>query len=422
MKEYIQEKSTMEYVLMHKNIPVTELEIDSITGYILKVNNTENPKHLPMGIGFTKNTVDRAALNEWWRDRSIPASRSGINKALDILELPSTQALLTKCYGLSLSDQYWLKPKGSDISWEDINFFDNPFSEDIGDVLIGKVKHSGVFDFNSPDNTSDGCLKKRWKIINSKRCLVKGGSNPFMQQPFNEVIASKLMDRLNIPHIEYSLIWDDNLPYSVCEDFIDRDTELVSAWRIMQSLKKDNNTSVYQHYINCCESLGIKNITDDIDKMIVVDFLIANEDRHQNNFGLIRNAETLEWIGTAPIFDSGSSFGYDKLAAQISNEKLLSCKPFKKSHKEQLKLVKSFDWIDFDNLNGFSEEIREILSNSGDYADENRTNAIVRTFEKRLEYLQALAINHSQNNIIDDLNEDVEEDIAEDYTNSINMC
>lgn len=54
MKDYIKEKSTMEYVLMHKNIPVTELEIDSITGYILKVNNTENPKHLPMGIGFTK--------------------------------------------------------------------------------------------------------------------------------------------------------------------------------------------------------------------------------------------------------------------------------------------------------------------------------------------------------------------------------
>ena len=218
------------------------------------------------------------------------------------------------------------------------------------------------------------------------------------------------------------MIWDDNLPYSVCEDFIDRDTELVSAWRIMQSFKKDNNTSVYQHYTNCCESLGIKNVTDDIDKMIVVDFLIANEDRHQNNFGLIRNAETLEWIGTAPIFDSGSSFGYDKLAAQISNEKLLSCKPFKKSHKEQLKLVKSFDWIDFDNLNGFSEEIREILSNSSDYADENRTNTIVRTFEKRFEYLQALAINHSQNNIIDNLSADVEEDIAEDYTNSINMC
>ena len=50
-----------------------------------------------------------------------------------------------------------------------------------------------------------------------------------------------------------------------------------------------------------------------VSQMIVLDYLIANEDRHQNNFGLIRNANTLEWIGPAPIFDSGSSMGYDKL-------------------------------------------------------------------------------------------------------------
>ncbi len=34
--------------------------------------------------------------------------------------------------------------------------------------------------------------------------------------------------------------------------------------------------------------------------MIVLDYLIANEDRHLNNFGVIRNAETLEWLGFAP--------------------------------------------------------------------------------------------------------------------------
>ncbi len=41
--------------------------------------------------------------------------------------------------------------------------------------------------------------------------------------------------------------------------------------------------------------------------MIVLDYIIANEDRHLNNFGLLRNAETLEWYGFAPIYDSGSS-------------------------------------------------------------------------------------------------------------------
>ena len=57
--------------------------------------------------------------------------------------------------------------------------------------------------------------------------------------------------------------------------------------------------------MDICSELGIQNIVRAMDEMLVVDFLIANEDRHFNNFGLLRNPETLEWIGAAPIFDSG---------------------------------------------------------------------------------------------------------------------
>ena len=34
---------------------------------------------------------------------------------------------------------------------------------------------------------------------------------------------------------------------------------------------------------------------------------MLNEDRHLNNFGIIRNVENLNWIETAPIFDTGQS-------------------------------------------------------------------------------------------------------------------
>ena len=78
------------------------------------------------------------------------------------------------------------------MNWKKINFFENVFSDDIGDVLFGKTEKTKAFDFNSPDNTSDGCLKKRWKIIDGKRCLIKGGSGLERQQPFNEVIASTI--------------------------------------------------------------------------------------------------------------------------------------------------------------------------------------------------------------------------------------
>lgn len=41
--------------------------------------------------------------------------------------------------------------------------------------------------------------------------------------------------------------------------------------------------------------------------MIILDFIIANEDRHLGNFGVIRNVESLQWEGICPIFDMGRS-------------------------------------------------------------------------------------------------------------------
>ena len=402
----------MEYTLMHKNIPVIEIDLDEATSSVQKICAVYHPEHLPLGTATKHGEVDRAALNAWWIDRSIPASRSGVRKALETLDLPNTQMLLTRCFGLSLSDQYWVKPQGSDLQWERINFFTNPFSEDIGNVLLGKATDHIDFDFHSPDNTSDGFLKKRWKIIEGKRCLLKAGSNPFMQQPFNEVVATIVARRLEIPHVPYTLLWDDGIPYSVCEDFITPDTELVSAWRVMHAMKKDNSTSVYRHYLNCCEALGVPSMELAVDQMIVLDYLIANEDRHQNNFGLIRDANTLEWIGAAPIFDSGSSLGYDKLASQIHFARGIECKPFKKTHAEQLKLVTSFDWIDFDKLHGLEDEIRQVFDQAGDYMDEARKSAILSAFTSRIENLMTLSEVQSP---VDDLAQDVEQDAAQDY-------
>lgn len=402
----------MEYTLMHKQVPILDFDLDEATSSVQKICAVYHLEHLPLGTVSKHGDVDRAALNAWWIDRSIPASRSGIRRALETLELANTKMLLTRCFGLSLSDQYWVKPQGSDLQWEHINFFTNPFSEDIGNVLLGKVADGADLDFHSPDNTSDGFLKKRWKIIDGKRCLLKAGSNPFMQQPFNEVIATIVAQRLGIPHVPYSLLWDDGTPYSVCEDFITPDTELVSAWRVMQSQKKSNSTSIYRHYLNCCEALGIPGMEHAIDQMIVLDYLIANEDRHQSNFGLIRNTNTLEWIGAAPIFDSGSSLGYDKLSSQILSPHGIECKPFKKTHEEQLKLVTSFDWLDFERLTGIEDDIRQVLEQAGDYMDEARKDAIASAFLSRIDNLIALS---KMQRTVDDVSQDVEQDTAQDY-------
>lgn len=164
------EATGMKCTFMHKRTPVAELELDDVTGFIQKIGSVYAPEHLPIGIPVRNEIADRAAFNDWWRDRSIPASRSGVREALESLGVADTKILLVRGYGLSLSDQYWICPEGAELRWEDINFFQNDFSEDIGDVLFGERKKKDALNFSSPDSTSDGNLKKavedpRWEAM-----------------------------------------------------------------------------------------------------------------------------------------------------------------------------------------------------------------------------------------------------------------
>ncbi len=136
----------MEYTLMHKEIPVMGLEIDSATCAVQKIGEIYAAEHIPPGtLGYDKKT-DRSLLNKWWTGRSIPMSRSGIRAALEIMDVSLPQELVEKSLGLSLSDQYWMRPKGQDIRWLDVNFFRNDFSGDVGNALFGNKPESAKLD------------------------------------------------------------------------------------------------------------------------------------------------------------------------------------------------------------------------------------------------------------------------------------
>lgn len=405
------------YVLMHKNKPIAEITMDHATCTISKINRIENQHHAPIGT-MIKNTIDRGLLNDWWKGRSIPASRAGIKDVLEKLNFSSSDRLLEKSLGLSLTDQYWIKPKNSELNWSKVNFFENDFSEDVGNILFGADLDNEKINFMSPDNTSDGWLKKKWKIIEGKRCLIKSGSPIIYQEVYNEVFTSIVCEALNIPHIPYKLMMIDEYPYSVCENFVTPNTELVSAWYVMQTPKKENHVSVYHHYINCCKKLGIMDIEKAVDQMIVLDFLMMNADRHQNNFGVLRNAETLEWIGVAPIFDTGSSLCYDQPTSRINADTKVSCKPFKNNHKEQLKLVTSFEFVDFAILSSLQDKFYEVVQNS-EFVDNNRMDKIYRAFLNRVNMLREFMLSKynsfesasTENDVMNDVKYSLDEDL-----------
>jgi hypothetical protein len=388
------------FILKHKDISVIEFKLDS-KGVILNFGTLLNEKHLPVGTVVEKG-VDFDAIKDWWDKRAIPASREGIRDLLEQLDISFPQQLLDKSFGLSLSDQYWICPENADLKWENINFFNNPFSEDIGDLLFQKIDWDDLditkISLVSPDNTSDGVLKKRWKIINGKRYLIKGGSN-LNQEVANEVLASRICKRLDIPFVNYEIIELDGIKYSACEDFISTDTELVTAWHIKQLIEKDNNTSDYDSIITKAEELGIQDVRQRIDMMLTLDFIIANTDRHYNNFGFIRNANTLEWIGVAPIYDSGTSMWCKDITEHINADDLsIQSKPFRSKHIKQIKLIKDFSWLNLDMLDGINKEYADILkeTTSDSSVLKNRHKVLCEALVKRIDLLKEIVSNGSK--------------------------
>ena len=327
---------------MHKDILVAEIEIDD-KGELRDLKKVVDSAHFPYGSAPKKNSHDPSNLIRWWQNRRIPISRDGLTKVIGAT-LPDNATpgtILLACKGLSLSDCYWIREKGSSEAFESMNFFDNDFSYDLGDALLGKGEYVNNF-LMSPDGTSEGKLKKRWKIINGKRVLLKAGTPPYHYEVYNEVIASSVMKHLGIPHVEY-FIWEEgNEVYCGCDDFVGYSQDFVTAYMVHEGSKKHNDESEYEFMVHCYEQLGMQDAREVIDTMLLVDFLLGNEDRHLHNFGLLRDAKTLRFLAAAPIFDTGSSLGYQMKDEQLAVAKNVPWKPFAtKSKPSQLDYIES---------------------------------------------------------------------------------
>ena len=96
-------------------------------------------------------------------------------------------------------------------------------------------------------------------------------------------------------------------------------------------MARNNSDSKLTHLLKCSKKLGIPDMRAAIEKMLVIDYLIGNTDRHQGNFGFLRTSDSLQWLGMAPIFDSGTSLWHD---SRVGDFKLRS-RPFRSNHIQQ---------------------------------------------------------------------------------------
>lgn len=327
----------MKLTLLNKNTPIVDIAFHVRRGYISDIIAVHNPEYAPLGLVDENKVLHAEGLADWWEERAIP-DRANVSKVLEHIQMDK-QELIVKSLGLSLSDQYWVKPVGADIQWKDVNFFTNAFSLELGELFFCQtgMKHSSELQYASPDLTSNGFLDKRWIISETgEQLLCKSGFDTWRQQPYNEKIASDILTRLGCENFVVYTLKNAEEPYCLCKNFVTETTEYIPGNVLRKLSKKEQGETEYAYFMRCCERFQLaERMQAFLDYVLPFDYLIGNEDRNYGNFGIIRNVETLKIEKMAPIFDNGNSLWYrDALLSQD-----LRAYPFAFRQEEQISLV-----------------------------------------------------------------------------------
>lgn len=345
-----------DHILMHKDVPVLTCRFDD--DYLIAVRRVHSVEHCPLSCADSEGRVTLRSFGSWLDRRVVPANRI---KNSDIVPVTGESAygLMLRSFGCNLSDRYWLKPAGLDVSWKDVNFYDNDFEPDLGHLTLRNIPAKSSY-YAGPDSSSGGEEQKGWFVKDGKRLLYKNGEF----SPYAEVIGSELCADLGCEHVQYQLDRIDGKNYSACECMLGDNEEIVPAYDIMLSLGAGRSSDL-DRYKAELRRRGIRNVDRRFDDMIVTDFLLENTDRHWNNFGIIRDADTLKWIRCMPLFDFGK--GLRGVSPQPIGK--LTGEPL----RNELRHVTSWDTVDIKAISLYPDLVDRVLRSS----DLPRSRAVI---------------------------------------------
>ena len=173
-------------------------------------------------------------------------------------------------------------------------------------MLLGLTKDDP--DLNSPDLTTNGWLKKCWRVKNGRFYLLKQGSAPHFEEPYNEVIATKVLSSFcKVPFVQYGLERINSVTCSICESFIGENMEFIPAHYLYHTKPRAPFETSDMHLRERCRYFQIPGYKDFLDHMRYIDYILANTDRHLGNFGFLYDINKLKFIGPAPLFDNGTA-------------------------------------------------------------------------------------------------------------------
>ena len=224
-------------------------------------------------------------------DRIVSRQRRDIEKILFRCGLTSydTFKIAERTKAINAKDLLWISDSESDS-------FDSAVTDVFESIFMKKVDMVG-----DSINTPDGCNVKRYGVYNGKYGIYKNRLHPLSTDVESEVAVYKLAQRFGVACCK-AIQTDENTVFSEFEYNFAAE-QIIHFRRLFEDgqRRSENELSNLLH-----KRPEFKN---DFYRMIFLDYLTLQDDRHLSNFALKRNSAT-QIESFYPLYDNGRSLFY----------------------------------------------------------------------------------------------------------------
>ena len=339
---------------------------DSLTGTIMMGNREvaefKNGDLIWVDDDYAPLIIVRThSLENFLSLRTLDISRTNARILKKVLNITTNEEYKIPLfsYALSISDNYWFKPKQSKLKYNDIifnndNYFDASLKGD--STLIGdKTRHT-------PELTTTGSYEKGWKLINNEWWLYKSGNK---NEYFSELFSSKFAKLIGLKTVDYEMDGD----YIRTKNFAK-----TLNFEPMASIAGDNEE--YNNVFNLLFKMN-RRFAKEYLFITFFDAVTYNIDRHNENLGFLRSRKNGKILSLAPNFDNNLSListtnslkyakecGFVKVFLKFlrNNENALNLYKtisFKKIEKNEIKAIFNNIDIKVENTDDLVEKIYE---------------------------------------------------------------
>lgn len=226
----------------------------------------------------------------WLAERAIDSHRTNsrlLKKALRLANRDDVSTALS-VNAVTITDNFWFQEENSQLTWEEVRFRENMFDNL---ALRGDPDSFDQKPSRTPELTNTGSFEKCWRLIDGQWWMYKSGN---AQEYFSELFIYQLGKALDFSMAQYEYV--DGYVRSL--DF----TANASVNFEPASALVDDEED-YQHNFELFLQIS-SDVAKDYLKMIYLDTICKNMDRHTKNYGVLRDTASGRILALAPNYDN----------------------------------------------------------------------------------------------------------------------